>query len=356
MKAAQWYGNRDVRVVDVPEPPAPPAGWVKVKVAFCGICGTDLHEYINGPQYVSATTPHPLGNGKIAPLTLGHEAAGTIVEVGPDVTNVKVGDRVSIDCCLTCDECDMCKAGQYQVCEKIGFYGLHIDGAFAEYVNFRADRMNKIPDSMSFEEATVVEPAAVSFHAVRQSKMQAGDSVIVMGCGPIGCSAILGAKAAGASVVYAVEKNPGRIELAKKCGATGVINPDNCDVLEEVKRLTGSGFDVCFETIGTPWAPAVAIETVHNRGTICMIANYMEDAPVNFIRISNTEKTIVGSLCYNNDFERVINMVKNGQMDISPLISKKIYIDDIVTKGFDELVANPGPYLKILVTPDKSLL
>ncbi len=356
MKAAQWYGNHDVRVVDVPEPPTPPAGWVKVKVAFCGICGTDVHEYANGPQYIPTETPHPLGQGKLPPITLGHEAAGTIVEVGEGVTNVKVGDRVSIDCCLTDDDCDMCKAGQYQVCENIGFYGLHIDGAMAEYVNFRADRMNKIPDDMPFEIAATVEPVAVSMHAVRQSQMQIGDSVLILGCGPIGVSVIMCAKAAGASVVYGVEVDPRRIEIAKKAGATDVWNPNECDIRAKTKEITGSGFDVCFETIGNEMSPQLSIDCIHNRGTVCMIANYMCVSGVNFITISNTEKKIVGSLCYNYDFERVIKQIIAKQMDISCIVSKKVYIDDVVKEGFEELVTNPGPYMRILVTTDKSLL
>lgn len=150
MKAAVWYGKKDVRVMDVPEPPAPGAGQVKVKVHWCGICGSDLHEYLAGPIFIPATEPHPL-TGSTAPLILGHEFAGEIVEVGPGVTNVKVGDRVAPDACQACWECYYCKRNLYNLCEKLAFTGLMTNGAFAEYVNVPAYTLYKLPETVSYE-------------------------------------------------------------------------------------------------------------------------------------------------------------------------------------------------------------
>jgi hypothetical protein len=133
MKAAVWYAQKDVRVVDVLEPPQPPKAWVKIKVEWCGICGSDLHEYVAGPIFIPVGAPHPLTGGT-APVTLGHEFSGTIVEVGEGVTKFKVGDKVAPDACQVCWDCYSCKRMDYPCCEKLAFTGLHTDGAFAEYV------------------------------------------------------------------------------------------------------------------------------------------------------------------------------------------------------------------------------
>jgi (R,R)-butanediol dehydrogenase/meso-butanediol dehydrogenase/diacetyl reductase len=204
MKAAVWYAQKDVRVVEVPEPPAPPKGWVKIKVAWCGICGSDLHEYIAGPIFIPVGTPHPLTGGT-APVTLGHEFSGTIVEVGEGVTKWKAGDKVAPDACQVCWECYSCKRMDYPCCEKLAFTGLHTNGAFAEYVNVPAYTLYKVPDDMPFEIAAVVEPLAVGMHAVRRAPVMAGDNVVVFGGGTIGLSALQSAKAAGAAKVIVVE-------------------------------------------------------------------------------------------------------------------------------------------------------
>ena len=145
MRGAVWYGKNDVRIENLPLPSAPKPGWVQIKVAYCGICGSDLHEFIAGPVFIP-TTPHPL-TGTKAPLLLGHEFSGTVCAVGEGVTTVKVGDRVAPDACQHCHICKPCRDGRYNVCDKLAFTGLMTEGAFAPYVNVPAEMSMCLPSS-----------------------------------------------------------------------------------------------------------------------------------------------------------------------------------------------------------------
>jgi (R,R)-butanediol dehydrogenase/meso-butanediol dehydrogenase/diacetyl reductase len=162
MRAAVWHGRKDVRVETVPVPPSPQPGWVKIEVIWCGICGSDLHEYLAGPIFIPASAPHPL-TGKQGSVILGHEFTGTVVEVGEGVTTLRVGDLVAPDACQHCGVCGPCLAGRYNVCEKLAFTGLHNDGAFAKYVNVPAELCYILPAGVGAEAGAVIEPLATGF-------------------------------------------------------------------------------------------------------------------------------------------------------------------------------------------------
>jgi len=351
MKAAVWYAQKDVRVVEVPEPPKPPKGWVKIKVEWCGICGSDLHEYIAGPIFIPVGTPHPLTGGT-APVTLGHEFSGTIVEVGEGVTDWKFGDKVAPDACQVCWECYSCKRMDYPCCEKLAFTGLHTDGAFAEYVNVPAYTLYKVPDDMPFEVAAVVEPLAVGMHAVRRAPVIAGDNVVVFGGGTIGLSALQCAKAAGAAMVIVVEMAKARKDYATKLGANAVLDPTECDVAAEVQKLTnGLGADVAIECVGSDKTVPVALASVRPRGIVVTAGVFEKDTPIQFNNVTFPEKEIKGSLAYNGEFATVISMLGDGRLDANTMITGKIKLDDIIDKGFQELINNKDKNIKIIVSP-----
>jgi len=351
MKAALWYGNKDVRVMDVPEPPAPCKGEVKIKVEWCGICGSDLHEYIAGPIFIPTTTPHPL-TGKIAPLILGHEFSGTIVEVGSEVKGYKVGDRVAPDACQVCHECNPCKIGKTNVCEKLAFTGLMADGAFAEYVNVPDYTLYKIPDNMSFEEAALIEPLAVAVHAVRQGPLVEGDSVVIFGAGTIGLCTLLAVRAAGAAKIYVIELAKARKELAKKLGAHEVLDPSEIDINTKIRELTnGIGPDVVFECIGNDKVTPTAIEVARSGGKVILMGVYEKETSLQMNSVVFTDKIIIGSLAYAGDFKTAIDLVSDGRIDVSPLITGKIHINDIIEKGFEELINRKNENVKIIVKP-----
>lgn len=351
MKAAVWYAQKDVRVVEVPAPPKPPKDWVKVKVEWCGICGSDLHEYIAGPIFIPVGTPHPLTGGT-APITLGHEFSGTIVEVGEGVTKWNVGDKVAPDACQVCWECYSCKRMDYPCCEKLAFTGLHTDGAFAEYVNVPAYTLYKVPDDMPFEIAAVVEPLAVGMHAVRRAPVMAGDNVVVFGGGTIGLSALQCAKAAGAAKVIVIEMAKARKEYAKKLGAYAVLDPTKDDVAAEVHNLTdGLGADVAIECVGSDKTVPVALASVRPRGIVVTAGVFEKDTPIQFNNLTFPEKEIKGSLGYNGEFATVISMLSDGRLDANTMITGKIKLDDIIGKGFHELINNKDKNIKIIVSP-----
>jgi len=351
MKAAVWYGRKDVRVVDVPEPPSPGEGWVKVKVEWCGICGSDLHEYLAGPIFIPVAEPDALTGSK-APIILGHEFSGEVVEIGPGVKNVQVGDRVAPDACQVCWECYHCKRMNYSMCEKLAFTGLMTDGAFAEYVNVPAYTMYKIPDDMSYEVAAVIEPIAVGIHAVRQAPVIEGDKVVVLGAGTIGLATLQAAKAAGASRVYVIEMAKARKEYALNMGATAVFDPREVDVVAKIKKLTnGLGADITFECVGNEKTAPLAIQLARKSGKVVMVGIFERESSFNFFEVTANEKHIIGSLAYNGEFATAIDLLNDGRLSAEPMITGKIKLEDIIERGFEELVNRKEANIKILVSP-----
>lgn len=351
MKAARWHAKKDIRVENISEPPAPKAGEVKIKVAWCGICGSDLHEYLAGPIFIP-TKEHPL-TGHSGTTTLGHEFCGTVVEVGPGVETVKVGDLVAPDACQHCGVCLPCRMGKYNVCEKLAFTGLMTEGAFAEYVNVPASICYVLPKGFNAEHGALIEPLATGMKAVRTAGTILGDSVVIFGSGTIGLGTLMCAKAAGASLAIVVELSEARKKMAKACGADVVLDPRECDVIAEIKKLTNGGADVSFECIGNVNTAPMAVEAVHNVGKVIIVGIFEGPSSFNFFSLSATDKAVIGTLAYTiDDFGRVAKLLASGQIKAEPLITGRIKIDQIIDKGFEELVHNKDANIKILVSPN----
>ncbi|MEF3310136.1 2,3-butanediol dehydrogenase [Paenibacillus sp. GYB004] len=350
MKAALWQNVRNIQVQDIPVPQVQ-AGQVKIKVAYCGICGSDLHEYLAGPIFIPVDQPHPISKDK-APVVMGHEFAGEVVEVGEGVTNVKPGDRVCIEPIYHCGECASCKRGHYNVCEKLGFVGLSGGyGGFAEYSVVPASMIHRIPDHMTWEQAALVEPAAVAVHAVRESDLRIGGTVAVFGTGPIGLLVIQAARAAGASQIIAVEVSPERQEFARKVGADVIVNPKECDTVETIRSHTGGlGVDVAYEVAGIEQTINAAILSTRSEGNIVNISIWEKPASIPLNGLILTERKMTSIIAYRNIFPQVIQLIANGQIQALELVTKKIAIDDIVTEGFEALTKNKSQ-IKILVNP-----
>jgi (R,R)-butanediol dehydrogenase/meso-butanediol dehydrogenase/diacetyl reductase len=351
MKAAVWHGRKDVRVENVPEPPAPARGEVKVKVHWCGICGSDLHEYDAGPIFIPANAPHPL-TGIQAPLTLGHEFSGEVVEVGEGVKNVQVGERITADACQYCGECFMCKQNRYSLCSSLAFTGLMANGAFAEYVNVPAYSLFKLPPEVPPDAGAFVEPVAVGIHAIRRGHVLQGDTVAIVGAGTIGLVTLQAAKAAGASKVIVLEMAKARKEYARKLGATAVIDPSEQDAVAAVKNLTGGlGVDVAFECVGGSTTGALTIDLARVGGKAVLVGIFEKPSEVHFNNLVFFEKEVLGSLAYYGEFNTAIALMADGRIVADPMITARIKLDDIVEKGFKELLANREKHIKILVSP-----
>lgn len=355
MKAVRWYGPKDMRFEDVPAPDAPKEGFIKVKVKWCGICGSDLHEYIMGPISIPVAKEHPV-TGKKAPLILGHEFSGEVVEVGKGVTNVVKGDRITVNPFIGCGTCYMCRANRQLSCENVSLYGLMDDGAFAEYINVPADHIVKLPEGMSYELGALIEPMAVAVHAVRTGNVLVGQTVAVMGGGPIGLCNVLVAKAAGAAQVISVEPAKLRMEYAEKCGATTVLDPKKADVVEEIKKLTGGrGVDVAIDCAGLPQTIPAAVNATKRGGRTVIVGISEAPTPFNFNDILYSERNIYGIHGYTgyfSEFEPAVALIAGGTIKPELLITGKIKLKDLVEKGFKELIEHKEKNLKIIVTPE----
>ncbi|WP_054948729.1 2,3-butanediol dehydrogenase [Numidum massiliense] len=350
MKAARWHGLKDMRVDDIPVPGVRP-GTVKIKVKWCGICGSDLHEYTTGPVMVPIDKPHPLTKEQ-APVVFGHEFSGEVVEVGEGVTKYKAGDRVVVEPIYNCGKCPACRSGKYNRCEMLGFYGvIGGGGGFSEYTVTPEKMVHKIPDNMTFEQGALVEPTAVAVHAVRKSKLRIGDSVAVFGTGPIGLLTIMAAKAAGAARVIAVEVSQERKQYAAKVGADIVLDPTEIDVVEEIHRLTGGGVDISFEVAGIEEVLNQAIDSVKFDGQVVVISVWEQRAAIDPNKLLFKECDVIGTIGYCDIFPGVIKLIADGRIKADELVTKKIDIDNVVSDGLEALLAEKNQ-IKILVKPD----
>lgn len=351
MKAARFHGRGDIRIDDVPEPQVRP-GTVKVEVEWCGICGTDLHEYLEGPIFAPAEgAPHPL-TGETVPVTLGHEFAGVVHEVGEGVDDIRVGERVVVEPYIICGRCDACEQGRYNVCQSLGFVGLSgYGGGFAQYVVAERRWIHPLGD-LGTDVGALVEPLAVAYHAVRLSGAQPSHSALVFGAGPIGLVTTAALRAAGVEQIIVVEPADVRKAKAPGAGADHVIDPTGTDVVAEVNELTrGRGADVSFECAGIDAVLKTAINSTRAGGTCVNVAIWGHEASVAMNDLVFREIRLLGSLAYAGDHPATIEMIASGKVDPYQFITGRIGLDDIVADGFDELINNKEENVKILVHP-----
>jgi len=356
MKAALWYSANDIRVEEVPEPDVAP-GMVKIKVKWCGICGSDIHEYLTGPIAIPVEAPHPI-TGKIAPIIIGHELSGEVTEIGKGVTKFKAGDRVVLEPIVICGTCPACLEGKYNLCENVGFHGLcGTGGGFAEYTVFPERFVHKIPDHISYEKAALVEPFAVALHSLDVGGFAAGQTAAVIGAGPIGLATIETLKAAGARTVIAVQRKSIRQEYAKKVGADIVLDPDEVDAAAEIKSLTNGRVDMAFEVTGTRGGFDVGLASLRFSGTYVITSIWEDTVPVMLNDLVYSEIKIVGTISSRRNFPGAIALMSDDRVKAEGYVTKKIYLDDILEQGFHALI---GPekkkQIKIIVTPDRSIL
>jgi (R,R)-butanediol dehydrogenase/meso-butanediol dehydrogenase/diacetyl reductase len=346
-----FYGQRDLRLDEVLEPETR-AGSVKVKVDWCGICGTDLHEYLAGPIFAPAPeSPHPL-TGDAVPITLGHEFAGEVVEVGEGVEAAEVGDRVAIEPVYRCGECPECRRGAYNLCWNLGFFGLSGGGGgFSEYTVVPSYMTHRLPEGLSAEQGALVEPIAVGLRAVRRSGLREGQSAIVFGAGPIGAVTVQCLKAMRAGFVAVAEVAEARKNKVREIGVDAVIDPTEEDVVERVQELTdGAGTDVSFDAAGIQATFQTALKATRRGGTVVNIAIWEGPIEIHPNDIVLKELNVAGIIAYSSeDFSDTISMLKEGRIDTEGLITGRIALSDVVEKGFGELVDHKDRHVKILV-------
>lgn len=376
MKAIVYYAPKDIRFESsYPEPQLQGPHDVKLKIHYCGICGSDLHEYTDGPTFFApANENHSISN-KPYPHIMGHEISAEVVEIGSDVDNFKVGDSVVVEVTGTCMDryrfdgpnsnvakCEACTDGHYNACSYLGLTGLGFtDGGFAEYVVTSSAKLVKFDSSkVDYDVAALIQPLAVSWHAVKLSGLEKGQTALVLGGGPIGLTTIFALKGHGASLIVVSEPSLGRRKLAASLGVQ-TFDPTGKTVeecVEALKQFTpdGFGFHRSFDCSGVPATFDTSIKTLRIRGVATNVAVWAH-RPIDYYPMLTTwsEKSVKGSICFvKDDFQEVAEAIEDGRIDqkeLASLISEKIPLERAVKDGFDELISNKEKHIKLLFTP-----
>ncbi|QWU18183.1 NAD(P)-dependent alcohol dehydrogenase [Paenibacillus sophorae] len=296
---------------------------VLVKLEYVGICGSDLHYYETGRIGDYIVEP---------PFVLGHEPGGIVVEIGKNVTNLKVGDKVALEPGKTCGHCEFCKTGKYNLCPDVVFFATPpVDGVFQEYVAHEADLCFKLPDNVSTLEGALIEPLAVGFHAANQGGAHAGQSAVITGAGCIGLVTMLALKAMGLTEIYVVDIMQNRLEKARELGATAVINGKEKDVVKEVLELTrGAGCDLVFETAGTEITTQQAV-SMTKRGATIVLVGYSKSGVVN-VPLSlamDKELTFKTVFRYRHIYPTAIKAVASGKVNLKGIVTNVFDFNDI---------------------------
>lgn len=338
MKTAVMTDIKKVRIEER-EKPVPKEGEVLVKVEYVGICGSDLHYYESGR----------IGNFIVEPpFVLGHEAGGTVVEVGSGVSHLKVGDRVALEPGKTCGHCEHCKEGKYNLCEDVIFFATPpVDGVFQEYVAHEAGLCFKLPDNVSTLEGALVEPLSVGLHAAMQGGAHIGQTAVVTGAGCIGLVSLLALKAMGVSRVIVVDVIEKRLQKAKELGADYVINGKEQDTVAEIKRLTeGKGCDLSIETAGTQITASQLIQASKKGATIVFVgysASGEMTLPIGMAL--DKELTFKTVFRYRNIYPMAIEAIAAGKIRIKDIVTDYFELDDI-QHAMDACVENKAEIVK----------
>ncbi len=337
MKSIVWHGPYEASFEDSPKP-VPKEGEVLIRVAYAGICGSDITIY-SGKHWRAKP-----------PMIPGHEFSGEIVEVNASGTDFKAGDHVVVEPLLPCGKCYACESGAYHVCTSLKLLGNDCDGGFAEYVVAPAHRVYHLPDNLGLKEAALVEPSAVATHDVRRSRVKLGDHVVVLGGGPIGLLVAQVARVVSARPVEIVEVSDWRVDLARQMGFDP-INPKKVDMVQEVLRRTGGrGADVLFDTAGAASVVAqfAALTRVH--GQVVIVAMPKEPHPVDTAAFALKEIDLRGCRVYNaDDYRAAINLIAEGKIDVKSMISHVIPLE----QGVDglKLAMKGDASMKVLLEP-----
>jgi 2-desacetyl-2-hydroxyethyl bacteriochlorophyllide A dehydrogenase len=326
-----------------PEPELKNDTDVILRVRAVGICGTDVHIFKG----------HDIGNLPHLPIpfVLGHEFAGEISKLGKGVKNYKLGDRVCAEIALSCGECYYCKNNEPLYCVSVREIGVDLDGAYTEYVAVPARNLHLIPDSMTFEEGALVEPLSSAMHPFERLSLGIGDTIAIVGAGPIGLLAVGVAKSLGFGKIIVAGRHRNRLELAQYMGADHVVDIDDEDPIKKVRNLTRGemGADVVLEAAGNPIALGQSLEMCRKDGQVCFAGATVEPATINSLLIVGKALRVFGSFDYTwLTFERSIEMIASKKIDPKKIVTHRFPLED-VNKAFDVLLKREAA--KVIMAP-----
>lgn len=381
VNALRFYGKDDLRLevveslyvcsihvssvalIDLCQSPCGPRD-VRLEIAYCGICGTDVTEYTHGPIFPPAHGARNALTGISLPVVMGHEFVGTIIELGSNVTDFALGQRVAVN--PACDHrhydyehCGSCKGGRYNICDATATYGLSAPGGgFADEIVVHTMNCFVLPPNVDLKSAALVEPLAVAHHCITLSGFKRGQTALICGAGPIGLALLLLLRVMGASTIVVTEILETRMAQARNFGADAVLCPlqtsdDSETTLGTIHRLTGDGVDVAYDATGLQSTLDLSIAATKPRGTIFNVAIHKKPLSLNLNALAIKEKRLLAGICYlAEDFAAVIAMMADGSLNADRMITSIVPLSNVVQGGFEQLIHNRDAHVKILIQPD----
>jgi len=329
LKAAVFYGSRDLRIEEISRPDSPKAGELLVKVSRAAICGTDSSEWDHGP-----ILSRP-------PVVLGHEFTGSVVEIGTGVDDFAVGDRIVSGAGISCGECEWCAAGRTNLCATYYTLGLNVNGGLAEYVLAPARICRKVPDSVDDSAAALAQPLAVAIHGLRRANVRKDAATVIIGVGGIGSFLVSGAAARGANPLIAVDVDAEKLDVARALGATHVINAVDEDVIARVLEITnGIGAHVVVEASGARNAPQQSLDLVRRGGDVLILGLHTGTRELNLLPFTLREIDLHGTLAHvcADDLPEALEVLASSQL-ASLVVDRVITLDHLLDEGIEVLAA-----------------
>jgi 2-desacetyl-2-hydroxyethyl bacteriochlorophyllide A dehydrogenase len=339
MKAAIWHGGKDVKIEEVPEPEVK-TGEVLVRVKAAGICGSDVHAFEGKSKR------------RVPPLILGHEFSGVVADVGTGALDFRNGDRVVVEPAISCGKCEPCSNGRANICLEIRLLGLHVPGAFAEYVAVPASKCCKLPDSVSFDEAALVEPLSVATHAVNMTPTKVGDNLLVIGSGVVGLMILQVARLGTSGSIFVSDLIDYKLDLAKRLGANVIIHSGRENVSKRVRELTnGKGVDAVMEAVGVQDTLQQALTVVKKGGEVTITGLLEQMMHVDIMKLVTNEITMRGGYLYSSaEFKTSLDLIATGTLQLKPLITHSFPLRNIAD-AVDLLTEGKEQHVKILLKP-----
>ncbi len=351
MRAAVLHGVGDLRVEELPDAVAPGPGQVRLRVIRAGLCGTDASEYDHGPVLTPLTTTHPV-TGVHGAIALGHEFIGEVRDIGSDVEDYAVGDRVAAGAGVWCGNCRWCTDGRFNLCRRYYTYGLNLNGGLTESITVEARMLVPVPAGVADDNAALAQPLAVGLHAVSRSGVRAGDVAVVLGAGAIGSFILAGLAEIDCRAVIAADVDPGRLGTATALGADAAVDLRTESLADVVAELTGGdGADVVFEASGVRGNPQLAQRLLRRGGRLQLVGLHPGPTELDLLDLAVREIDISTSLAHvcPDDLPAALEIL--GKRDLASLLVERVVpLDRIVEDAFQPLAARTARG-KFLVDP-----
>lgn len=342
MKVLLLSKYRHLELTNFPDP-TPSRGEVLIRVAACGICGSDVHGYDGS------------SGRRIPPIVMGHEAAGRIAGVGEGVEGFTKDDRVTLDSTIYCGACSHCCRGEVNLCDHRQVLGVSCSdyrraGAFAEFVAVPSRIVYRLPDTLSFAEAAMLEAVSVAVHAVSLAQISPGSNALVVGAGMIGLLVLQALRVAGCSRIFVADLDRSRLKLAQDVGATAILSAE-ADFVAEVMQLTGgTGVDVAVEAVGRSETVKASIESVRKGGTVVLVGNISPEVTLPLQKVVTRQVRLQGSCASAGEYPRAIELLATGAIQVKPLISAIAPLEE-GPRWFERLHAREPNLMKVILTP-----